>query len=82
MAEESPSNAVLNAKLDALTNVITANQTANHESHNMIIAQTTKTNGRVTSLEKTKNIMVGALIILHVLVVPCLIALMLKYIGK
>ncbi len=82
MPPDSPSNEVLSTKLDALANIIVANQSANHESHNQIIAQTTKTNGRVTALEKTKNIMTGALLILHILVVPCLIALTLKYINS
>ena len=37
----------------------------NDKDHSTIIGQTTKTNGRVTSLEVFKNRMIGALIVLN-----------------
>ncbi len=79
MPEENPSNAVLLAKLDGLKDVVLANQVSNHEAQNVIITQTTKTNGRVTALEKSKNMLAGALILINVIVLPVLIALILKY---
>lgn len=79
MAEEAPSNAVLLANLTALNNIVVANQLMSHEAHQRILEQTTKTNGRVTGLEKAKNMMMGMLILIHILILPIMIALVLKY---
>lgn len=75
---DTPSNAVLEAKLDALTAVVTSNQKVEHEAHQMIIDQTTKTNGRVTNLEKAKNMGLGALVIMNIFFVPVVIAVILQ----
>ena len=80
--ESDPSNAVLLEKLRALGDIIIANQVSNHEAHAAIIAQVVKTNGRVTMLEKAKNIGMGALIILHIIVIPVLIALAISYFNN
>lgn len=74
MAEEAPNNAVLAAKMDAMTATILANQKVAHEIHTQILVQTTKTNGRVTSLEKTRNIMIGALGFANLIAVPVILA--------
>ncbi|MFA6982128.1 MAG: hypothetical protein WC243_03850 [Patescibacteria group bacterium] len=81
MSDETPSNGVLLAKLEAMSAVVLANQTTNHEAQLAIIAQTSKTNGRVTALEKTKNMFMGALIFMNVIVVPIAVAAIIKYVG-
>ncbi len=78
MSDTTPSNAVLAEKIDSVSRVIDANQQLSHEAHNSILVQTTKTNGRVTALEKTKNMMLGALIFTNAILIPILIA----YISK
>ena len=77
---EAPSNAVLEAKLEALANVINMNQQLSHEAHVAILVQTTKTNGRTTALEKARNIGVGMLLVMNILVIPVFIALAVKFI--
>lgn len=79
MSEHEPSNAVLMTKLENLRELIAANQVLNYEGHQAIIIQTTKTNGRVTALEKSKNMLAGAFLILNVLAVPVIVALILKF---
>ena len=77
--EEAPSNAVLEAKLDAMNEVILSHQRTNHESQTQILQQCLKTNGRVTSLEKTKNMLVGGFIFVNVFIVPIAVAMILNY---
>lgn len=77
--DEAPSNAVLLAKLESLGGIVIANQLINYDAHTRILEQTTKTNGRVTALEKAKNVMLGILIVIHILILPIIIALVLKY---
>lgn len=81
MPEESPSNAVLLAKLESMAAVVLANQTMNHETDARLLEQVTRTNGRVTNLEKAKNMGLGALLLINVLVVPIVIALILNYLN-
>ena len=50
----------------------------NKEDHETIIVQTTKTNGKVSELEKWKNNMTGALIILNVVVWPLVLLFITK----
>lgn len=40
-----------------------------------------KTNGRVTALEKSKNMFMGALIFMNVIVVPIAVAAIIKFVG-
>lgn len=79
---ETPSNAVLLAKLEAMANIVNLNQTSSHDAHTQIILQTTKTNGRVTNLEKFKNIIIGALIFMNIVIIPVFTALIIKFIQK
>ena len=73
MADIEPSNAVLLVKLDSLNAIVLANQVVNAEAHAALLTQTTKTNGRVTALERFKNIALGAFLVLNVLVIPLII---------
>lgn len=75
MSDDFPSNAVLEAKIDAMSATILANQTINAAGDALNLTQVTKINGRVSSLEKYKNMMVGALGIIVVLILPILFKL-------
>ncbi len=75
---DTPSNAVLAEKIDAMSKANAVYQTTNHEAQTVIIAQVTKTNGRVTMLEKSKNMFVGALIFANLIAVPIILAFILK----
>ena len=50
----------------------------NKEDHEVLIEQTTKTNGRVSKLEAWKNVIVGGLIILNTVVWPVILYLITK----
>ena len=76
---DTVSNKVLLAKLESMADVVLANNSSNHEAHQAILVQTTKTNGRVTALEKTKNMLTGGLIFVNIIVVPIFLYLVLKY---
>lgn len=79
--EDTPSNAVLAAKLDAMSAVVLANQAATHEAQTLILAQTSKTNGRVTALEKFKNMSLGGFIFMNIVIVPIAVAAIIKYLN-
>lgn len=44
--------------------------------------QTTKTNGRVTVLEKWKNLLTGGLIFMNIILVPIFLAVVIKFFIK
>lgn len=80
--ESVVSNEVLLAKLESMAAVVLANNTVNHEAHQSILAQVTKTNGRVTTLEKTKNMLVGGLLFINIIIVPIFMAFVYQFIEK
>ena len=61
---------VLVERLEGITNLINERFSENDRSHNTILIQTTKTNGRVTKLEDWKNRMIGAIIIMNIVMLP------------
>jgi hypothetical protein len=69
-----PKKITLEVVLERLDNLIKDNK----EDHTTIIIQTTKTNGRVTKLEAWKNVIVGGLIILNVIVWPVILLFITK----
>jgi len=79
---EEPSNAVLLAKLESMSAVVLANQTQNQADHVSIITQTTKTNGRVSELEKWKNITLGFVVFANLIVIPIALTLISKYLNQ
>lgn len=47
---------------------------SNKEEHIRIESQVQKTNGRVTSLEKTKYMAIGAIVFINVIIVPIILS--------
>ena len=82
MNMDEPSNAVLLAKLESMSAVVLANQTQNQADHVSIITQTTKTNGRVSELEKWKNITLGFVVFANLIVIPIALTLISKYLNQ
>lgn len=80
--DDSPSNAVLLAKLEAMSDTVAANQVVNHDAHVALITQTTKTNGRVSALEQWKNIAVGVIIMINVIFVPIAVSVIVGLLNK
>jgi hypothetical protein len=76
------SNEVLLVKLQSMSEVVLANNVMNHEAHQAILTQTTRTNGRVSDLEKVKNMLVGGLLITNVLLIPILLFFLTEYFSK
>jgi len=52
--------------LERINNLIETNKT----EHEAILAQTTKTNGRVNNLESWQNRIIGGMVIVDVIVLP------------
>ena len=53
-----------------------------HEKVDTVIEQVLKINGRVTSLESAKNMILGGLIITNVIILPSALILLSKYVDK
>lgn len=68
MTDHVPSNAVL---LEKIENILKKNEE--------ILAQTTKTNGRVSKLETWQNRIIGAMVLMNIIGVPVLVALFIKF---
>jgi hypothetical protein len=73
-------NEVLLEKLKGLTDMIDEKFSENQKDHARVIEQTTKTNGRVTSLEQWRWYQTGAITIISLLVVSIAIPILLKMI--
>lgn len=89
MTETAVSNEVLLAKMESMSDVVLVNQLQvkefqgqNKEEHSVILAQVQRTNGRVTTLEKAENMLVGGLVLVNVIMVPVFLAVMLQYLLK
>lgn len=72
--DSEPSNAVLLAKLEALSEVVKVNQEQNKLDHQTIIQQTTRTNGRVTKLEQGKWMLYGGWAVSSLILVPVVVS--------
>jgi hypothetical protein len=51
----------------------------NTEEHEKILVQTTKTNGSVADLLKWRYIITGALVIMNAVLVPVIVAVLIKF---
>lgn len=81
------SNEVIAEQIHGLRELINEKFASNDSAHEAILAQTTKTNGRVTTLEaehldneRWKSRVTGALIIMNVIIVPVFLMFVQKYI--
>jgi hypothetical protein len=72
------SNEVLFEKIVGLSNMIDERFSENKTEHTRLIDQTTKTNGRVTSLEQWRWYQTGAITIITVIVTAIVIPIILK----
>lgn len=75
-------NNVLVERLEGVTKLINEKFTENEKGHNAILAQTCKTNGRVTNLEDWKNKIIGALIMMNLIVLPVVFIAIQNFFGK
>ena len=51
----------------------------NSQEHEQILAQTTKTNGKVAEISKTQERLTGALIAINVIVLPVVIGVLINW---
>jgi len=75
-------NNVLVERLEGITKLINEKFTENEKSHTAILSQTTRTNGRVTTLEDWKNKVIGALIMTNLILLPLLFCAISGWIKK
>ena len=73
---------VLVERLEGVTKLITDKFVENEKSHNIILIQTTKTNGRVSELENLKNKVIGALIVMNIILLPIVYIILSNWISK
>lgn len=66
-------------KIDSLTELIELKFKYNGEQHEEIVKHQKETNGRVTKLEKYKNIMTGAVAVSNVIVIPLLMFIIVQH---
>lgn len=53
----------------------------NAEEHESILAQVTKTNGSVADIQKWRYLITGGFIVSNIIIVPIIIALILKFVA-
>ena len=70
----TPTNGEIAVMIKSLTASFVEFTTSNKEEHNRIESQVQKTNGRVTSLEKTKYMAIGAIVFINVIIVPIILS--------
>jgi len=69
-------------RLDSLKELFLEKFDTNEKDHSNILTQTTKTNGRVTSLEDWKNKVIGALIMTNIIILPVLFILIREFLIR
>jgi hypothetical protein len=76
------SQEVLVERIDGLRELINQKFEDNNNSHDAILAQVTKTNGRVNCIEAWKSKVTGALIVMNVLLIPIALMFVQSYINN
>lgn len=67
----------INVVVERLDNFIRENK----EEHKALLEQTTKTNGSVAEIQKWRYLVTGGFIVSNIIIVPILIAIILKIIN-
>jgi hypothetical protein len=75
MPNEHYSNRELDQKLDNILDLIEGNRVASKDQLDRIEAQTTRTNGRVSSLEKWQSYVIGFCAAVSFLILPVIFIL-------
>ena len=75
-------NDALVERLEGVTKLINEKFNENEKSHNAILAQTCKTNGRVSNLEDWKNKIIGALLMMNLIILPIVFMAINNWISK
>lgn len=73
---------VLIERIDGLKELINEKFTTNEVGHSAILAQTTRTNGRVSRLESWQNKIIGGLVLSNIVIVPILMWLVKEHMSK
>jgi len=81
MNEETPSNSVICAKLEAVAETMVAHFNANKEDHSRFLDLISQHNGRLTKVERTWNMLVGAVLFSTVIIVPIILNLINRFIS-
>ena len=72
---------VIVERLDNFRKDEDAREIKNSEEHAKILAQTTKTNGKVAEISKIQERLIGGLIVLNIFIVPVIIKILLSWID-
>lgn len=74
---------LINEQQNSITKLVNERFAENEKSHSNILAQTCKTNGRVSGLENFKNKVIGALIAMNIIILPVVFIVISKWLeGK
>lgn len=76
---DGPTNSNLALMIGNLGEKIGTQHEANQAEHASILVQCVATNGRVTDLEKLKNMVMGGLLLTNLIILPTIFILLSKY---
>jgi hypothetical protein len=79
---EDQNNDVVLEKINGLTTLLEERFKNNDVHHDAILKQVVKTNGRVTTLESWKNMVIGGLVLTNIVLLPMFFILLSHYLQK